>query len=86
MTEQEGPFVGGYDSEADPGKTSQRFAILSKPERWWTPTMHRKHQRAINRRWDAFVVQWTKIALHVLADAWIVGKVMQPQTTRAART
>ena len=78
MIFHDGAFVGGYDSESGRAP-STRFAALRSPDPSWMPIHHKQHRRAVARRWQAFIEQWTKIGLHVLADSWTVGKVMKPR-------
>ena len=68
LIEMEGPYVGGYPDDGTQQRTF-KFAELKAPKAHWLPVQHRRHARAVKKRWDAFTASWMHIGLDVFTRA-----------------
>jgi hypothetical protein len=46
------------------------FGDLREPQEYWTKHHWKRHKAALRRRWDAFLLSWTRIGLEFAAAQW----------------
>ena len=81
----DGPYVGGYDDDGLQRAPQTKFGALKQPNAWWTSANHTQHRRAVRLRWDAFLLQWSKIGLECLTRVALEQRMPHAFKTRKPR-
>lgn len=86
LIELDGRYVGGYPDDGTRVQAPKRFAQLTAPGAHWQPSHHRRHARAVARRWRVFCETWTRIGLDYWARVLEAGgkKLCPPQAPSAS--